>query len=116
MIADALPPQSLLSLQTLMDSRHTVQAAPCLRERERDTIQHPGMAVTGSKTQCQVQVIQAEISSTFQRVTRQAQLVDDIAWNVRLDALANLGMTLRRLQQVVKLFRVKLLSTAFNTH
>lgn len=39
---------------------------------------------------------------TWEGVTGEAQLADDVAWDVRLDQVAFLGMALGRLQQVVE--------------
>lgn len=50
-----------------------------------------------------------DILLTLQRVAGEAQLADDVAWDVRLDALALFGMALCCLQKVIKLLRVKLL-------
>lgn len=46
---------------------------------------------------------------TFQRVSGEAQLADDVAGNVRLDDLAHLGVVLCCLQTVQELLWVKLL-------
>lgn len=48
---------------------------------------------------------------TFQRISCESQLADDVTGDVRLDALALLGVSFSRLQEVVKLLRVKLLQT-----
>lgn len=50
------------------------------------------------------------LSLTLQRVSGQAQLADDVSGDVGLHQLSLLGVVLRRLQQMVKLFRVELLS------
>ena len=46
---------------------------------------------------------------TFQGVSGEAELADDVLGDVRLHALAHLGVALGRLQAVVELLRVKLL-------
>ena len=46
---------------------------------------------------------------TFQGVSGEAQLADDVLGDVRLHALAPLGVALGGLQAVVELLRVKLL-------
>lgn len=50
-------------------------------------------------------------SCTFQRVSCESQLADDVTWNVRFDALALFGVSFSGLQKVVELLRVKLLQT-----
>lgn len=55
-------------------------------------------------------------TNTFEGVASQAQLVDDVTWNVRLDALALFGMTLGCLQQMIELFRVKFLPMTSKGH
>lgn len=46
---------------------------------------------------------------TLERILSQAQLPNDVLWQVSLDALALSGLALGSFQQVVKLLRVKLL-------
>lgn len=46
---------------------------------------------------------------TFKRVPCQTKLADNVSWDVGLDALAFFGMTLGCLQEMIELFRVKLL-------
>ena len=46
---------------------------------------------------------------TLERILSQAQLPNDVLWQVSLDALALSGLALGSLQQVVKLLGVKLL-------
>lgn len=48
---------------------------------------------------------------TLQRVSRQAQLADDVAWDVGLHQVTFFGVIFSRLQQMIKLLRVKLLHT-----
>lgn len=50
-------------------------------------------------------------SCTFQRVSCESQLADDITWNVRFDALALFGVSFSGLQKVVELLWVKLLQS-----
>lgn len=46
---------------------------------------------------------------TLQRVSGQAELADNVAWDVRLHQVSLFGVILGRLQQVVKVLWVKLL-------
>lgn len=48
---------------------------------------------------------------TFQRISCESQLADDVTWDVRFDALALFRVSLSGLQKVVKFFRVKFLET-----
>lgn len=48
-------------------------------------------------------------SCTFQRVSCESQLADDVTWNVCFDALALFGVSFSGLQKVVELLWVKLL-------
>lgn len=48
-------------------------------------------------------------AGTWKGVTGEAQLADDVAWDVGLDKVALLGVALRGLQQVVELLRVEFL-------
>lgn len=48
---------------------------------------------------------------TFDRVSGQSQLADDVTRDVRLHQMTLLGVVLCRLQQMVKLLWVKLLET-----
>lgn len=50
-----------------------------------------------------------ELSVTLQWVSGQPQLADDVSRDVCLHQLSLLGMVLRCLQQMVKLFRIELL-------
>lgn len=50
-------------------------------------------------------------SCTFQRISCESQLADDITWNVRFDALALFGVSFRSLQKMVELLWVKLLQS-----
>ena len=56
------------------------------------------------------------LSLTLQWVSGQPQLVDDVSRDVRLHQLSLLGVVLRCLQQMVKLFRVELLSLKGGTN
>lgn len=47
--------------------------------------------------------------ATFQGISGEAQLADDVTGDVRFDALAFLGVSLRRLQEVVELLGIELL-------
>lgn len=53
---------------------------------------------------------------TLQGVSCESELTDDVARDVRLDALAFFSVSFSSLQKVVKLLRVKLLETEQETH
>lgn len=54
-------------------------------------------------------------SCTFQRVSCESQLADDVTRDVRFDALALFSVSFSGLQKVVKFLRVKLLLTQQHT-
>lgn len=53
--------------------------------------------------------------STLKWISCQAKLADNVSWDVCLDSLSLFGMTLCSLQEVIELFRVKLLQDKINT-
>lgn len=63
-----------------------------------------------SQTQYNVLMSFCSVSLTLQRVSGQPQLTDDVPRDVCLHQLSLLGVVLRCLQQMVKLFWVELLS------
>lgn len=49
------------------------------------------------------------MSLTLKWISRQAKLADNVSWDVGLDSLSLFGMTLSSLQEMIELFRIKLL-------
>lgn len=59
---------------------------------------------------CYVVIMCVKVCLTFDGVSGQAQLADDVPRNVGFHQVTLLGVVLGRLQQVVKLLRVELLT------
>lgn len=55
------------------------------------------------------------LSVTFNRISGESQLADDVTRDVRFDALALFSVSFSGLQKVVKFLRVKLLETQQHT-